>query len=144
MARKPEITLKHYLHNKAGSVYEQGQALVEHYLPGWNLEMTLFGAYSWTVPAHSLIIWSIGSYALTTLLHEIGHAKLHKRLFEFTLNPWRDYLEEFEAWVWAEETCRRLGIKFDYHYADEAIGHYRTRFKFRRSVQPMWRHDEKR
>jgi len=116
MARKPEITLKHYIHQEAGSLYEQGKALVEHYLPGWNLD-----------------------YALTTLLHEIGHAKLHKRLFEFTLNPWRDYLEEFEAWVWAEETCKRLGIKFDYHYADEAIGFYRKRFKFRRSVQPMWR-----
>lgn len=143
MARKPEIMLKDYLHNKAGSAYEQGLALVAHYLPGVMLHMTLFGLHSFWIPRFKMIWWTISDSCLCTLLHEIGHAKLHPRKFEELKNPWRDYLEEFEAWVWAEETCKRLGIKFDYEYADNAIGFYRKRFGFRRSVQPMWRHDEK-
>jgi len=140
MARKSEITLKHYIHKEAGSLWEQGQALVKHYIPNYTLELTLFGTYSWTVPAIELIVWCIGGAALTTLLHEIAHAKLHKRCFEFTLNPWRDERDEHEAWVWAEGTCKRLGIEFDYEYAEYAIAIYRKRFKFRHAVLPNWRY----
>lgn len=143
MARKPEIMLKEYLHNEAGSVWEQGLALVAHYLPGVTLHMTLFGQNSFYWPRFKMIWWTIAGSALCTLLHEIGHAKLHPRKFEHSPNPWRDYVEEFEAWVWAEETSKRLGLMFDYDYADNAIGHYRKKYGFRRSVQPMWRHDEK-
>lgn len=140
MARKSLIGLKHYIHQEAGSVYEQGLALVAHYLPGVDLHMTLFGIFSFYWPRYKKIWWVISDSCLCTLLHEIGHAKLHQRKFEHTPNPWREYLEEIEAWVWAETACIRLGLVFDYEYAVHAIGKYRKKYKFQVSVHPAWRY----
>lgn len=141
MARKPLIGLKHYIHKEAGSVVDQAYAIMEHYLPDGHLEVTLFGHKSLSIPSYNLIILVIGSSCLNTLMHEIGHAKLHKGMYYVDLNTWREYLEEIEAWVWAETECHRLGIKFDYDYAEDACERYRKKYKFRKAVHPAWRYE---
>ena len=140
MGRKPLIGLKHYIHQEAGSVVDQLEAIHEHYLPGCTLHITLFGKRSWSIPALDLTILVIGASCLCTLLHEIGHAKLHTKKYENVQNQWREYIEENEAWVWAETECHRLGIAFDYDYAEEALESYRKKNKLRASIWPAWRY----